>query len=126
MTVARGHPEADLQRSIVHALRAVLPFGTIVHASNNEIRESSDWARRQQAMMKSMGQYPGFSDLLVLSQGRVLFLEVKTDTGRMSAAQREFSANVARQGHGFAIVRSVDDALRALIEYNFKTRIAHG
>ena len=122
----RGNPEADLQRSIVHALRVVLPFGAIVHASNNEIRGSSDWARRQQALMKSMGQYPGFSDLVILSEGRVLFMEIKTPTGSMSTAQRQFGAAVQAQGHGFVVVRGVDDAMAALREFNFRTRIAHG
>lgn len=126
MSRARGHPEADLQRAIVKALRLALPFGAIVHASNNEIRGSSDWAKRQQALMKSMGLFPGFSDLIVLSEGRVLFLEVKTPSGSMSADQRQFRGAVERQGHGFAIVRSVDDALRALREYNFKTRVVYG
>lgn len=119
----RGHTEADIQRAIVQALRAALPFGAIVHASNNEIRGSSDWAKRQQALMKSMGQYPGFSDLVVLSEGRVLFLEVKTETGRASQSQLQFAANVDRQGHGFAIVRNIDEALGALREFNFKTRL---
>ncbi len=108
MAASRGHPEADIQRAIVHALRVVLPFGAIVHASNNEIRGSSDWAKRQQALMRSMGQHAGFSDLVVLSEGRLLFLEVKAPGGAMSGAQREFRAKVETQGHNFAIVRSVD------------------
>lgn len=126
MSVARGHPEADLQRDIVKALRLALPFGAIVHASNNEIRGSSDWAKRQQALMTSMGQHAGFSDLIIFSEGRVLFLEVKTPTGSMSLSQRQFRGAVEGQGHGFAIVRSIDDALAALREFNFKTRIVYG
>ena len=126
MVATRGHPEADLQRDIVRALRLALPFGAIVHASNNEIRGSSDWAKRQQALMKSMGQHAGFSDLIVLSEGRVLFLEVKTQTGSMSLSQRQFRGAVEGQGHCFAIVRSIDDALGALREFNFKTRVVYG
>lgn len=126
MTQPRGHPEADLQRAIVHALRIVLPFGAEVHASNNEVRGSSDWARKQQALNRSMGQRPGFPDLMIMVDRRVLFLEVKTPEGRLSTAQREFQAFALTQGHGFAVVRSVDDALAALREYNIKTRIAHG
>lgn len=126
MTGARGHPEADLQRLIVHALRLVLPFGSKLHASNNEIRGRSDWARRQQALNASMGQLAGFPDLMIMAQSRVLFLEVKAPEGRQSVSQREFQAFAESQGHGYAIVRSVDDAIAALREYNIKTRIAHG
>lgn len=121
-----GHPEADLQRAIVHALRVVLPLGAIVHASNNEIRGGSDWAKKQQAKNKSMGQYPGYPDLVIHHEGRTLFLEVKTPQGAMSRAQREFRGLVERQGFPFAIVRSVDEALAALREFNFKTRVFYG
>jgi len=115
----RGHPEADIQRDVVQALRMALPRGSIVHASNNEIRGSSDWAKRQQAFMKSMGQYPGFPDLIVMSDRRVLFMEVKAPGGRCSQAQQEFASRVEGvHGHGFAVVRSVDEALAALADHN--------
>lgn len=123
MSASRGHPEADLQRAIVQALRLALPFGTVVHASNNEIRGSSAWARRQQALMKSMGQHPGFADLMVMAGGRVLFLEVKTAGGKLSTNQRYFRHQMESEGHGFEVVRSVDDALAALRTHNFPSRV---
>jgi hypothetical protein len=118
-----GHPEADLQRQIVKALRTVLPFGTVVHACNSEVRGSSEWARKQQALAASMGVFPGFADLIVLSGGKVLFLEVKTATGRASRAQMEFAAKIDTQGHHYALVRSIDDALSALRDARIPTLI---
>lgn len=118
----RGTPEADIQRAIVAALRAVLPRGAIVHHSAHEIRGGSEWARKQQAISVGMGVHRGFADLLVLSQGRILFLEVKAPGGRASIDQQMFCAAVESQGHGYRIVRSVEDALAALCEFNFKTR----
>lgn len=69
--------------------------------------------------------YPGFADLIVLSEGRVLFLEVKSKTGRLSPAQVAFRDTVQMQGFAWALVRSVDDALVALADHGFTTRVRH-
>lgn len=114
MTRRRGNPEAELQRVVVHTLRLVLPRGAIVHASINEERAGGEQARRRQGIAVGMGVHPGFSDLLVISAGRVLFLELKSKRGTLSDAQREFRDAVQAQGFGWALVRSLDDALAAV------------
>lgn len=57
----------------------------------------------------------GFSDLFAVKDGRIYFLEVKTETGRPSEEQLRFLA-VMRDKYGCAaeIVRSVEDAVRAV------------
>lgn len=59
----------------------------------------------------------GFSDLFAVKDGRIYFLEVKTETGRPSEEQLRFLA-VMRDRYGCIaeIVRSVDDAVRAVGE----------
>ena len=59
----------------------------------------------------------GFSDLIACKNGRIYFLEVKTETGRPSQDQLNFLA-VMRDRYGCVaeIVRSVDDAVRAVGE----------
>lgn len=59
----------------------------------------------------------GFSDLMAVKDGKVYFLEVKTDTGKASKEQLDFLA-VMRDRYGCvtAIVRSTDDAVRAVEE----------
>jgi hypothetical protein len=120
--LTRGTPEAAIQRAIVQALRLALPPGTIVHASCHEVRGSSDRARRMQEIHKGMGAMPGFPDLIVLASGRVLFLEVKTPRGHSSEAQRRFAMAAEGQGHGYAVVRSVADALAALAAHGIEHR----
>jgi hypothetical protein len=61
-----------------------------------------------------MGVHPGFADLLVISEGRVLFLEVKSAKGRLRPEQDALRETVLAQGFGWALARSVDDALAAL------------
>ena len=57
----------------------------------------------------------GYSDLTAIKDGKVYFLEVKTETGRASQEQLNFLA-VMRDRYGCvtAIVRSVDDAVKAV------------
>jgi hypothetical protein len=61
--------------------------------------------------------------LVVLAQGQVVFLEVKSPSGRLRPAQEAFRDDVIRQGFGWALVRSVDDALAALRQHGVSTRI---
>jgi VRR-NUC domain len=119
----RKTPEADAQRAIVQALRFVLPRGAIVHHSVNEITAGDRRGRSRQAILVGMGVHPGFADLIVLSQGRVLILEVKSKTGRLRPAQKDFRDAVQAQGFAWALVRSVDDALAALADHEFITRL---
>jgi hypothetical protein len=121
--IRRGNPEADIQRQIVRALRLVLPPGGIVHHSAHEVRRGGAAGHLAQAVAVGMGVHPGFSDLIVLSEGRVIFLEVKAPAGRLSESQRIFADRVKAQGHGWALVRSVEDAFSALREAGFRTQI---
>lgn len=60
-----------------------------------------------------VGVPKGFSDLVVVKNGKVHFLEVKAENGKASPEQLNFLA-VMRDRYGCAagIVRSVDDAVK--------------
>ena len=119
----RRTPEADLQRAVVVALRFALPKGAIVHHCANEVTEAGPRGARRQAILVGMGVHPGFADLIVLCEGRVLFLELKSLKGRLSPAQEGFRDAVLALGFGWALVRSLDDALGALADHGFTTRV---
>ncbi len=119
----RGTPEADLQRAVVHALRFALPRGSIIHHSANEVAEPGPRGAKRQAVLVGMGVHPGFADLMVISGGRVLFLELKSPKGRLRVEQEAFRDAVLAQGFGWALVRSLDDALAALADHGFATRV---
>lgn len=120
----RGTPEADLQRAVVQTLRFALPKTAIIHHSANEVTEPGPRGAKRQAILVGIGVHPGFADLLVLVEGRVLFLELKSLKGRLSPAQEAFRDAVLTQGHGWALIRSLDDALGALADHGFTTRVA--
>lgn len=119
----RTTPEADAQRAIVQALRFALPRDAIVHHCANEVTEAGPRGARRQAILVGMGVHAGFADLIVISSGRVLFLEVKSQTGRLRKSQEIFRDTVVTQGFGWALVRSVDDALGALADHGFTSRV---
>jgi hypothetical protein len=119
-----GTPEADLQRAVVIALRFALPKTAILHHCANEVTEPGSRGAKRQAILVGMGVQPGFADLIVLCDGCVLFLELKSLKGRLSPAQEAFRDAVLAQGFGWALVRSLDDALGALADHGFTTRIA--
>lgn len=118
----RSTPEADAQRAIVQALRFALPRDAIVHHCVNEVTEAGPRGAKRQAILVGMGVHAGFADLIVISGGRVLFLEVKSETGRLRKSQEVFRDTVCAQSFGWALVRSVDDALGALADNGFTSR----
>ena len=120
----RRTPEADLQRAVVTALRFALPKDAIIHHCANEVTEACPRGAKRQAILVGMGVHPGFADLMVLCAGRVLFLELKSLKGRLSPAQQAFRDAVQAQGFGWVLVRSLDDALGALADNGFTTRVA--
>ena len=120
----RGTPEADLQRAVVRSLRQILPRNAIVHHCANEVTEPGPCGAKRQAILVGMGVHAGFADLMILCDGRVLFMELKTPKGRLRPTQEAFRDAVQAQGFGWALVRSLDDALTALAEHGFATRIA--
>jgi len=119
----RSTPEADAQRAIVQALRFALPRDAIVHHCANEVTEAGPRGARRQAILVGMGVHAGFADLIVISGGLVLFLEVKSPTGRLRKSQEVFRDTAVAQGFGWALVRTVDDALGALADHGFTSRV---
>lgn len=63
-------------------------------------------------------QTPGFSDLVVIGHGLILFVECKTPKGRLSDYQRVFGEAVTSNGGTYLIWRSVNDAWDYLVERN--------
>lgn len=60
----------------------------------------------------------GQADLTgILPDGRRLEVEVKSDAGRQSRAQRDYQAMIERFGGVYVLARSVDDVWRAIRQF---------
>jgi len=73
---------------------------------------------RMGARMKAEGLQSGVADLcIMLPGGRVAWLELKTDRGRQSLAQKGFEAKCKRLDHPYALARNLDEAIAALTQW---------
>ncbi|MCP4243928.1 MAG: VRR-NUC domain-containing protein [bacterium] len=121
MRSPRRHEEAEIQKGIVRDLSQVLLPPFILHHSANEGGKGSKAA---QGILKAMGVYAGFSDLLLLGpERRGLFLEVKTKAGRQHPTQISFEQQVGEFGWPYEVVRSSVEAIDAVVRHGFPTRI---
>lgn len=57
---------------------------------------------------------PGAADVFAVYRGRFYGLECKTGAGRQSADQKKWQAKIERAGGVYVVVRSIQDARRAL------------
>ncbi len=103
------HEESKIQREICVWLQE---HGYYFFSCPNEANGRSAVQQMQQI---SIGMRAGVADLIVvLPDGKVLFLEVKTPTGKQSDNQIKFQNRVESLGHRYVIVRSVDDVVIAI------------
>ena len=98
------HIESQIQRQMVSWFRLQYPRYIIAAIPNGGQRSSLE-----AKIMKGEGVLAGFSDLIIIAQGNVLFIEVKTKDGRQSDLQAKFQSDVERLGFQYSICRSLED-----------------
>lgn len=103
-----NQPEAELQKAVVQILRVGLSGGAFVFATLGERRVSPQAGKR----LNDMGRLPGIADLGVVHEGRIHWIELKTDKapgvakGYQSPAQHQFEATARLAGAPYAVCRS--------------------
>ena len=106
-------PEETIQSAIISYLRLALPNAIINHAANEGNRGGKqgliDGFKR-----KSMGVTSGYPDIVIHVNGITIFMEVKTQTGVLSANQKNIKTILESQGFKYFVVRSIDDAKTSL------------
>lgn len=112
--------ERTVHTAILDYLNAVLPDSHLtVHLYNNPRSAAAG------AVAKRMGMLAGIPDLMVIRPlGRIAFIEVKKEGGRLSAAQMAFRLYCKQWGAPHAVCRSIDDARDFLAEIGIETREA--
>jgi hypothetical protein len=77
------------------------------------------------AKIKAEGALPGVSDLILLiARGGYhgLLVELKTDKGRQSEAQREWQRLIEADGYKYVVVRSIEEFIKVVEAYLNETR----
>lgn len=101
--------ETDIQREILEAL---IHSGYMVWRNNS----GAFWSHQRQAYIKvqGVGRINGVSDILgVLPDGKMLAIEVKSKTGRLTPEQGEFLIKVSNRGGLAFVARSLQDVQKA-------------
>lgn len=98
--VKRQRPEYLIQRDIVNWFRKEYPDFLLFSCPNEAIY-------RRREYFHQLGALSGVSDLVIVTDKRVLWVECKSDTGRQSTEQRQFQSNVERLGYKYYLVRSL-------------------
>lgn len=83
--------------------------GLLFHV-NNKARNAIEGNK-----MKAMGVVQGVSDLIYLKPGEsVIFIELKTENGIQSTAQKQWQQKVELAGYKYFIVKSLTDFKKLL------------
>ena len=101
--------EADLQKQIVEILQRNRAF---VFSIPNERKDVTVLGK-----LKALGMVPGISDLGIVVDGKIHFLEVKAADGVQSASQRDFQARCVMLNIPYKVVFSLTEALKVLSEW---------
>jgi hypothetical protein len=107
--------EYQLHVTIAEWLRQCGVKGLVwFHPSNGELR-----TKRTAAKLQRMGVRAGVADFVfILPGGKAAFLEVKkSKTSLLSIAQKQFKQDVEALGCDYSVVRSIDEAVSTLIEW---------
>lgn len=107
-------PENALHLGVTNALRAGAPADLLwFHVPNGGRMDP-----RRGWWLAQMGVLPGVADLVLMREGRVLFLELKAPkSGVQSDAQKAFEAAATEAGAEYAIARTIDEAVEIIREW---------
>lgn len=99
-----GHPEEDIQAACILWFRLAYPRYIVFAAPNGGSRNFLEAVN-----LKRSGVLAGVSDLIIVADHTVMFVEMKTKTGKQSIKQKEFQANVERLGFEYKVCRSLSE-----------------
>lgn len=80
--------------------------GCLFHPPNGGSRNG-----REAAKLKTMGVYPGVSDLILLYNKVATLIELKNEVGVQSPNQKEWEATMKSQGFEYVIYRTSEECI---------------
>jgi len=111
------HKEHETQCAIIRLLRLnkILCFAI----PNGEKRERKSYTKNGKtflyspagARLKKEGVLAGVADIEIWANNKVYYVEVKTEKGRQTQAQKDFQSDAIAHGHEYKIWRSLDSAI---------------
>lgn len=106
----RASPEKAIHMAVARYLAHALPLRAVWHHSPNG---GSRHVLEAKAF-RDMGTRAGWPDIEIVWEGRVHFIELKADKGRLSPVQKEVHAALNAAGATVSVCRSIEDTETAL------------
>lgn len=114
-----AQPEARLRARCAMLLRSHLAppcwFTSIEHGRRHH--GTAEQRAREWQKLAVAGVKQGVADVLILAPGYAFMVELKSATGRQSDAQLAMQQAMAALGHGYAVVRSVEQLVDVLEQH---------
>lgn len=115
--MAKAKQEASLQAAVVKYLRAQY-FHALWHSIPNEQLYSGPKAAIAGARLNAMGRRKGVPDLLLINErGECLYLELKTEKGRLSKEQQAFKGLCVVHNTRHATCNNIDVCISIIKEF---------
>lgn len=99
-----NHHEHNLQTACVRWFRYQYPKYLCFAVPNGGNRNTLEASR-----LKAEGVLAGVSDLIIVSEKKVLFIEMKTAKGRQNENQKTFQQKLEKLGYLYFICRSFEE-----------------
>lgn len=114
----RKHEEASLQVTVMQNLDLLLPADAVAfHVPNGGSRNA-----REAANLKRQGVRAGVPDILIVHDGRVHGLELKSAKGTISDSQQTMFPRLRAAGMRIEVARTLKDVLRLVREMGVPIR----
>ena len=104
--------EHDLQSFLTIFMERYFPHVLWFHVPNEGKRSWREGKRQKQAGLRA-----GVADNVFLIGGSSFFIELKTEKGRQSPAQKTFQATVETMGYEYYICRSQEEIRDTVISW---------
>lgn len=112
-----NRPEQSLHKSVCEHLKLVLPksvfWTSLDHAGGGPVVGR---------FRKIRGVKKGLPDIMLINDGHVYFIELKSETGRLTPEQRDCHFALAEAGAGVATCRTIDAVAEAFVLWHIPTR----
>lgn len=106
-------PEHKFQVAVATYFKYALPPDVLWTATLN----GAYLTMNQRVRMKASGLRPGIADLLLVHNGRVLMLELKSKIGSLSKEQRDYRDAL---GPAYIVARTLEEVEAALIGWSIQ------
>lgn len=112
----RKQPERQLQKAVFDFLKVAMPAESFFSALPGGDRQ----------MTRAPGYVSGLPDILIIHEGQPIFVELKSEKGRLSEAQKDVREAIWRAGGYTYVARSIADVEDILNERGIVLRASTG